>query len=204
MSDKEKVSGEAVEVVGYFEEGIMFSPYGDPLHDSKLSGQDLMTVAQHQRITEALRGEVADQYEYTITALESERDQLRAEVDWLKAINCALDESNKRLLAQQQVPVVPGWKLVPVEPTPEMLHAADAEHGARGLVSIALISYRAMLAVAPAPVQAELASPWVADTEAAIQLAFELGGLEDGSYHLEADELERVLRAALPPAPEVV
>ena len=38
---------------------------------------------------------------------------------------------------------------------------------------------------------------WVADTEAAIQLAFELGGLEDGSYHLEADELEQVIQAAL-------
>ena len=36
-----------------------------------------------------------------------------------------------------------------------------------------------------------------ADTEAAIQLAFELGGLEDGSYHLEADELEQVIQAAL-------
>lgn len=41
----------------------------------------------------------------------------------------------------------------------------------------------------------------------AMQLAFELGGLEDGSYHLEADELERVIKAALaeaaPPTPDV-
>ncbi len=33
--------------------------------------------------------------------------------------------------------------------------------------------------------------------EAAMQRAFELGGLEDGSYHLESDELELVIRAAL-------
>jgi hypothetical protein len=33
--------------------------------------------------------------------------------------------------------------------------------------------------------------------EAAMQKAFELGGLEDGSYHLESDELELVIRAAL-------
>ncbi|GEM_PF-2742709 len=33
--------------------------------------------------------------------------------------------------------------------------------------------------------------------EAAMQKAFELGGLEDGSYHLESDELELVIRSAL-------
>lgn len=33
--------------------------------------------------------------------------------------------------------------------------------------------------------------------EAAMQKAFDVGGLEDGSYHLEADELEQVIRDAL-------
>ena len=37
--------------------------------------------------------------------------------------------------------------------------------------------------------------------EAAMQKAFELGGLEDGSYHLESDELELVIRAALSARP---
>ena len=51
-------------------------------------------------------------------------------------------------------PVPKGWKLVPVVPTSEMLGAADREHTARGLVSIALISYQAMLAAAPQPLEA--------------------------------------------------
>lgn len=45
---------------------------------------------------------------------------------------------------------------------------------------------------APAP-----AAPDVAEPVEAMQLAFELGGLDDGSYHLDADELERVIRSAL-------
>ena len=45
--------------------------------------------------------------------------------------------------------VPPTHVLVPVEPTPEMLQAADKEHASRNLVSIALISYRAMLEAAP-------------------------------------------------------
>jgi len=47
---------------------------------------------------------------------------------------------------------------------------------------------------------------WVAEPVEAMQLAFELGGLEDGSYHLEADELERVIKSAMDaaqPAPDV-
>lgn len=34
--------------------------------------------------------------------------------------------------------------------------------------------------------------------ETALQKAFELGGLEDGSYHLEAEEIEQVIRAVVP------
>lgn len=124
---------------------------------------EILTATQHQRITEALRGEVsriesewkdlyADQME-----LVQERDQLRAEVERLKAqlaeeIQRRFDgneissnehrEEVQRLqaqLAQQQVP--DGWKLVPVEPT------------------------RDMIAAAPAPAQAEPASPWTKDAE---------------------------------------
>lgn len=47
-----------------------------------------------------------------------------------------------------------------------------------------------------APIYAAPQSEQV-DLSAAMQKAFELGGLEDGSYHLEADELEQVVRAAL-------
>lgn len=54
-----------------------------------------------------------------------------------------------------EAPVHQGLKLVPVVPTSEMLGAADREHAARGLVSIALISYQAMLAAAPQPPEAK-------------------------------------------------
>lgn len=175
---------------------------------------DYVRYDEHQRITEALRGEVERSNALYVAQCErtgkacDERDQLRAEVERLKDENeslgwdyaAARDAHDSCLadlvacraqLAQQQVP---GWKLVPVEPTPEMVIAAEEAHMPFGDMDIAL---RMAMLAAPAPVQAEPASPWVADTEAAIQLAFELGGLEDGSYHLEADELQRVLRAAL-------
>lgn len=47
---------------------------------------------------------------------------------------------------------------------------------------------------APQPEQSGLTDD---GKEAAMQKAFELGGLEDGSYHLESDELELVIRSAL-------
>jgi len=42
-----------------------------------------------------------------------------------------------------------GMVLVPIEPTVEMLYSADEEACKRGLLSIALITYQAMLAAAP-------------------------------------------------------
>lgn len=196
------------------------------------------------------------------------------EAGYQRSLNCyqqgiheALAAAPAPVAVQQQVPEGYRLYLIPKEDTYAFNAACSAANdaflGGVGPCGVFIAGYRAMLAAAPAPVQAEPlyithrplirnaisllgirrpvapdaqlvieglealingmptpaepaaenwlevakraepASPWVADTEAAIQLAFELGGLDDGSYHLEVDELQRVLRAALPPAPEV-
>ena len=101
-----------------------------------------------------------------IDELEAERDQLRAEVERLttdlEAANSMLIETSKagiELRAQlaQQQGVPEGWKLVPVEPTEEMVSAAEEAHMPFGDMDIAL--RMAMLAAAPAP------AGWVPVTE---------------------------------------
>lgn len=187
MSYKEKVSGEEVEVVAY--RSIDASRSGGWfLHTNSLKQrlidegaiqEPLMTVAQHQRITEALRGEVsriesewkdlyADQME-----LVQERDQLRAEVERLKAQ--LAEETQRRFdgneisskehreevqrlqaqLAQQQC-VPNGYVLVPVEPTLEMANAS-VYNGTDYTGSFDFDDFKKdwtdILAASPAPVQ---------------------------------------------------
>ncbi len=140
-----------------------------------------------------------------LTATLKQRDAARAEVVYLKAKHARITEALRRSadaeaaelraqLAQQQVL---GWKLVPVEPTPEMVSAAEEAHMPFGDMDIALLM--AMLA-APAPVQAEPASPWVAvserlpkkgedvqvycDTSGEQMVAFSLG---DGRFQFAVD-----------------
>jgi hypothetical protein len=188
MSDKEKVGGE--EVMPYDLVDGFIQPYPDG---------DFMHVAQHQRITEALRGEVG-RLTADLAYFPSTVRQLSADCTALRA-----------QLAQQ--PGVPdGWKLVPVEPT-EAIRDALYTSGFESADSILNYAYKAMLAAAPAPVQAEPASPWVAS----------------GYILLTSDQIERhattawecpkqsrvvLVRSlyrlakknadALPPAPEVV
>lgn len=87
-------------------------------------------------------------------------DADRAEfLKWLRIKPCGaahdLAWSAWKAARQATAATVPqGLKLVPLVPTSEMLGAADREHAARGLVSIALISYQAMLAAAPQPPEA--------------------------------------------------
>jgi hypothetical protein len=114
MSDKEKVIGEEVEVVAWWDDSDYNSATTSRavLHDWLNNGypvRELMTVAQHQRITEALRGEVdrlmkklAENFQLeallkmpefasvqilhnTIAGKDSDIDQLRAEVERCKA-----------------------------------------------------------------------------------------------------------------------
>ena len=96
MSDKEKVSVEEVEVVAVFD-GLYLTPL-----KSMWARTELIDKAQHQRITEALRGELLKSAEVAVSGTEllaqalTERDQLRAEVERLKD---ALETESMRLAA---------------------------------------------------------------------------------------------------------
>lgn len=68
--------------------------------------------------------------------------------------NSRVDALQKRL-AQ---PVQQGWKLVPVEPTPEMIRAAEFDRTYYG--SVHANSYRAMLNAAPQPKQGQEPKFW--------------------------------------------
>ena len=106
----------------------------------------------------------------------AERDQLRAEVEWLKSENerlgwdyaAARDAHDSCLadlvacraqLAQQQVP---GWKLVPVEPTPEMVSAAEEAHMPFGDMDVAL--RMAILSAPSAPATAQSVNAQLLET----------------------------------------
>lgn len=78
-----------------------------------------------------------------------ERDQLRAEAERLttdrnacweefKALRRSADAEAAELRAQLAQQQVPGWKLVPFEPTPEMVSAAEEAHMPFGDMDIAL------------------------------------------------------------------
>lgn len=114
---------------------------------------EILAAAQHQRITEALRGELSRRGDVSVQLVGVclERDQLRAEVERLKqelAVSCQWEallkipewaavqvlrntisdkdsdiEQLRALLAQQQG-VPNGYVLVPVEPTLEMANAS--------------------------------------------------------------------------------
>lgn len=178
MSDKEKVGREEVEVVAWLTTGTnpprTRRAFNVNQADAKVQQRnwlphhltvttdELMTVAQHQRITEALRTEVERLKD------ELETESMRLVACGVAALGyfdgCAEEYHSASLhdvlalraqLAQQQG-VPEGWKLVPVEPTEEML----------GIGCIYADSYAAMLAaVGEAPVQAEPASQWVAVSE---------------------------------------
>ena len=68
------------------------------------------------------------------------------------ASHLALAYCRAALAGEWRVPE--GWRLVPVEPTREMLLAAEAKHppaGKAGAIGLAVEMYRAMLSAAPLP-----------------------------------------------------
>lgn len=167
MSDKEKVSGEEVEVFGYWWEvtGNYFNDKGFARDEETvekfkayyarmlgvLSEEPLMTVAQHQRITEALRGEV-------------ERKQREIDLLWSDRRKDAALIAELRAQLSQQQGVPDGYVLVPVEPTLEMANAS-VYNGTDYTGSFDFDDFKKdwtdILAAAPAPapeVQAETAS----------------------------------------------
>ena len=169
MKEEMKVSGEEVEVVAYMDHHDALS------HNAPRTAHfALMTVAQHQRITDALRerldvmNQCADNYSRMFEESAEECDQLRAEVERLKAqlaeeIQRRFDgneissnehrEEVQRLQAQLAQQQMPGWKLVPVEPTPEMVSAAEEAHMPFGDMDIALRMAILSAPSAPATVQ---------------------------------------------------
>lgn len=74
--------------------------------------------------------------------------------DWIRTTEPETHKKMGRevrpLFTTPQPPQIPkGYKIVPVEPTWEMLHAGDVEFGKRKILSISGICYKAMLEAAP-------------------------------------------------------
>lgn len=93
-------------------------------------------------------------------ALEAENAKLKGEYEWVASINTALDKSNQsawaenaKLRAELERRESGGWKLVPVEPTPEMVSAAEEAHMPFGDMDIAL--RMAILSAPSAPATAQ-------------------------------------------------
>ncbi len=180
MSDKEKVNGEEVEV--FYEcreigEGD-WTPcdlrrYTYCQKQPEMDTRAFVPLYQHTRITEALRGEVvriesewkdlyADQME-----LVQERDQLRAEVERLTT---DLEAANSMLIETSKAGIELRAQLAQQQGVPDALREAveyldDNRFNSIGAGSILHMAMTDALAAAPAPVQAEPASPWVAVTE---------------------------------------
>ena len=69
----------------------------------------------------------------------------------LNEIRVAFADLAASMASQAPVREVPGWQLVPMEPTPKMLHAGGFKASAVGASTTGHDSYRAMLAAAPLP-----------------------------------------------------
>lgn len=83
--------------------------------------------------------------------LDLERDELEALIEMAERVS-RLNAENKALRArlEEQAFVPPGFALVPVEPTKEMVAAACRDHGyPGGSRSAYVLGYRSMLAAAP-------------------------------------------------------
>ena len=245
MSDKEKVIGEEVEVVGFLTLGGLFHGGSGPelgeidvelkmgtierlqcglVNSSEDVFVDLMTVAQHQRITEALLGEV-------------ERKQREIDLLWSDRRKDAalIAELSAQLAQRQGVPDIDAlvssflsWPLpddVCADPCASMpgyphrtgTNLLNAEQAKAMLLHV--------LAAAPAPA-AEPASPWVAvsdrlpqiETDVVVRFVFggaiyhTVAGLfgDDGEFEWWEQSSQAEFRGQvthwmpLPPAPEVV
>ncbi|HFK1975324.1 TPA: hypothetical protein ACGW3S_005849 [Pseudomonas aeruginosa] len=127
----------------------------------EVSEDELMTVAQHDRIFGALRADRdswAEQAEQRLAdwdEMRKERDAALARVEQQERTIAARIEAHATLAglyeaAQAQHSVPEGWKLVPVEPTEDVLEAIH-NGGYVGDDQELRWFYQAILAAAPAP-----------------------------------------------------
>lgn len=96
----------------------------------------------------------------------------------------------RQLLAAPEPSAQAGWKLVPVEPTPEMLaHGVGAQAAASTHVmdKLTLIAWRAMLAASPQPEPSAQGEP--------VRQADERGDMAMREWHRECDDADTILRA---------
>lgn len=172
--------GEEVEVVGYSIEGrdeigvvrirkLADRPFPEHMQDPRdwagpfnVVSEPLMTVAQHQRIVAARASKAA-------ARVEDERDVLlRDMVDYFTEAGLPEDLLERyrsvelaALSAPPAAGVPEGWKLVPMEPTAEMVQAAldkpafDALGDLLPWSHITRTSYAAMLDASPTPPASE-------------------------------------------------
>ena len=102
---------------------------------------DTITLCRRSVVEQAL-----EDLEMTINYVQSptRREDVR---DSIEALRAALEQPDVRI--RTSVPA--GWKLVPVEPTDEMVEAGDHEIEKWGVDASSSGAFRAMLAAAPQP-----------------------------------------------------
>ncbi|MBG4503291.1 hypothetical protein GHU16_03830 [Pseudomonas aeruginosa] len=127
----------------------------------EVSEDELMTVTQHARIVGALRADRdswAEQAEQRLAdwdEMRKERDAALARVEQQERTIAGMNEAHAKLAglyeaAQAQHSVPDGWKLVPVEPTEDVLEAIH-NGGYVGDDQELRWFYQSILAAAPAP-----------------------------------------------------
>lgn len=85
---------------------------------------------------------------------DTDKDVMRGRDECRLLADHILNELDRALSQSEQGRVPEGWKLVPVEPTEEMVDAgvdAECPPGCEGAVEEVVFTYRAMLAAAPQP-----------------------------------------------------
>ncbi|HCF2419088.1 TPA: hypothetical protein NIC05_006386 [Pseudomonas aeruginosa] len=156
----EQAEAERPEVVAYFDRN--YPSTGDAFIWSNYEGspyEPVMTVSQHERIVEARWNRAMDLMGEHVARIsekfKAERDAALARVEQQERTIAGMNEAHAKLAglyeaAQAQHSVPEGWKLVPVEPTEDVLEAIH-NGGYVGDDQELRWFYQSILAAAPAP-----------------------------------------------------